>query len=110
MNGYLISFYTQQDRQHRGQPLGHWLIGLARELELRGATLSAALEGFGHSGELRSARFFEHAQQPLVVRIAATEDECARLFQRLDQEDFDLFYVKTPAELGHVGKRVARDA
>jgi len=59
MRGYQITFFTQQDRLHCGQPVGEWLVLLAREMGLRGATLLAADEGFGHDRRIRSAHFFE---------------------------------------------------
>ncbi|MBB3103426.1 DUF190 domain-containing protein [Azomonas macrocytogenes] len=105
MQGYLVIFFTQQNRQHHGHMLGDWLIKLAKELGLRGATLSAGIEGFGHIGKLHSACFFELADQPIEVRLAVTADECNRLFARLEQEDIALFYIKTPIELGFAGKQ-----
>ena len=59
MNGFQITFYTQQDRHHRGRPVAEWLMQLAAELGLRGATLTAAAEGLGHDHRLHSARFFD---------------------------------------------------
>src|ERR1035437_3438787 len=38
MNGYQITFFTQQDHRHNGKPVGDWLVHLAQELGLRGAT------------------------------------------------------------------------
>ncbi|MDA3297932.1 DUF190 domain-containing protein [Pseudomonas aeruginosa] len=104
MQGYLVMFFTQQNRRHEGKMLGDWLVDLAKELGLRGATLSTGIEGFGHTGKLHSAHFFELADQPTEVRLALTEEECSRLFSRLGQEDLALFYLKTPIELGFVGK------
>ena len=42
MNGYQITFFTQQDRRHRGKPMADWLVVLAGELGLRGATVIPA--------------------------------------------------------------------
>ncbi len=103
MNGYQISFFTQQDRKHKGKPLGDWLVHLAKEMGLRGATLIAATEGVGHDGRFHSAHFFELADQPVAVIMAVDEDESIRLFARLRAEGVHLFYVKTPVELGILG-------
>ena len=103
MNGYQITFFTQQNRRHRSKPLGDWLVQLAREMNLRGATLIPASEGFGHHGRLHSAHFFELADQPLEVLVAVTEDEAARLFARLRDEKLEIFYVKTAVEFGIAG-------
>ena len=103
MNGYQITFFTQQDKRHQGKPLADWLIHLARELNLRGATLIPGGEGFGHHGRMHSSHFFELADQPVEVLIAATEDEAQLLFTRLESEGVHLFYVKTAVEFGTLG-------
>jgi PII-like signaling protein len=104
MNGYQITFFTQQDHRHKGKPMGDWLIHLARELGLRGATLMAAGEGFGQHRRIHSAHFFELADQPLEVVMALSEEESNRLFERLRAEGAHLFYVKMPVEFGTLGE------
>lgn len=103
MDGYLLTFFTQQDRKHAGKPLADWLVQLARELGLRGATLVAGTEGYGHAGRVHSAHFFELADQPLEVQMAVTEEESERLFGRLRSEGVRIFYVKAPIEFGTLG-------
>ena len=103
MNGYQITFCTQQDRTHKGKPLGDWLVRFAKEMGLRGATLLAATEGVGHHGRVHSAHFFELADQPLQVIMVVDEEESKRLFERLAVEGVNLFYVKTPIEFGTLG-------
>jgi PII-like signaling protein len=103
MQGYQITFFTQQDRRHKGKPLADWLVHLAQELGLSGATLIPGNEGFGHHGRLHSAHFFELAEQPQEVVMAATAEETERLFERLKAEGVQLFYVKTPVEFGTLG-------
>ncbi|EJL00167.1 DUF190 domain-containing protein [Pseudomonas chlororaphis] len=108
MNGFLVIFFTQQNRRYHGKMLGDWLVDLANELGLRGATMSTAIEGFGHTGRLHSAHFFELADQPIEVRLALSEEESARLFERLEDEDIVLFYIKTPIEFGTLGKEARK--
>lgn len=103
MNGYQITFFTQQDKRHHGKPLADWLLHLAQEMGLRGATLIAGSEGFGHHGRIHSSHFFELADQPLEVLMAVTAEEAERLFARLETEGVHLFYVKTPVEFGTLG-------
>ncbi|MDE3735336.1 DUF190 domain-containing protein [Metapseudomonas resinovorans] len=108
MNGFLVIFFTQQNRRYHGKMVGDWLVDLANELGLRGATMSTAIEGFGHTGRLHSAHFFELADQPIEVRLALTEEESARLFERLEDEDIALFYIKTQIEFGTLGKEAKK--
>ena len=104
MQGYQLTFFTQQDRRHAHLPLGEWLVQEARRLKIRGATLIAATEGFGHGGRLHSAHFFELADQPQEITMAVTAEEAERLFARLRAEKIDIFYVKTPIEFGTTGE------
>ena len=103
MNGYQITFFTQQDKTHHGKPLGDWLIHLAKEMGLPGATMLSGVEGFGHHRRIHSARFFELADQPIEVVMAVSEDESERFFSRLRAKGVHLFYVKTPIEFGELG-------
>lgn len=104
MNGFQITFFTQQDKTHHGKQLGDWLIHLAKEMGLPGATMMSGVEGFGHHRRIHSARFFELADQPIEVVMAVSEDESERLFTRLRAEGVHLFYVKTPIEFGTLGE------
>ncbi|MDE2295173.1 MAG: DUF190 domain-containing protein [Gammaproteobacteria bacterium] len=103
MRGYQITFFTQQDRRHEGKPLGEWLMQLAKRLELQGATMVSAAEGFGASGRVHSARFFELGDQPIEVLMTVTEAQADRLFEHLRSAGVHLFYVKTVVEYGTLG-------
>ncbi len=103
MHGCQIIFFTQAGRLHRGQPVAAWLLQLARELGLRGATHIAASEGLGHDRQLHAAGFFELVDQPELVLMVTTEDECERLFARLADVSPAVFYVKTAAQFGTAG-------
>lgn len=100
MQGYQVTFFTQQDRKHEGKPLGTWLLEEALRLGIRGATLSTGAEGFGHDGRLHCAHFFELADQPVAVTLAVSAEEAATVFARLQEAGVKVFYVKTPIEFG----------
>jgi PII-like signaling protein len=104
LKGYQITFFTQQDKRHHGKPLGDWLVHLAKEMGLPGATLIAASEGFGHHRRIHSAHFFELADQPQEIQMAVSEEDTERLFARLKAEGVHLFYVKTPVQFGVLGE------
>jgi len=100
VNGYQITFYLEQNQRHQGKPLGEWLIALTQELQLHGATLQAALEGFGRSGRIHAAHFVELADRPMEFITVVTAEEAERLFARLRTEQVKLFYVRTAVEFG----------
>ncbi len=104
MHGYQLTFFTQQSRKHNGLPLGEWLLQEARKLGIRGATLTAANQGFGHDGKLHSAHFFELSDQPIEVIMALSETDAERMFARLYEEKINVFFVKTPIEYGMSGE------
>lgn len=104
MQGFQVTFFTQQDRKHGHQPLGEWLLQEARKLGIGGGTLTAASEGFGHDRKLHSAHFFELADQPIEVTVAVSAEEAKRLFERLRDEGVKVFYVNTPIEFGVTGE------
>jgi len=105
MNGYQITFFTIQGHRHKGKPVGDWLVHLAQDMGLAGATLLSAGEGFGHHRRMHSARFIELTEQPQEVVMIVTTEEADRLFERLENEGIRLFYSRTPAEFGMLGDR-----
>ncbi|BBF84951.1 hypothetical protein DLM_1327 [Aquitalea magnusonii] len=100
MQGYQITFYTRQDRNHGTTPLGQWLLELAQELAIGGATLNGAVEGLGHDGRLHAITMFDQSEQPLQVIMIVSQAEKARLLQRLQQEKVSIFYVAQAVEYG----------
>jgi PII-like signaling protein len=104
LQGYQLTFFTQQDRRHGWTPLGKWLLKEARNLGVGGATLSAAAEGFGRDGKLHSAHFIDMADQPLEVTMALSAADAERMFQRLREEKINVFFVKAPIEFGMTGE------
>lgn len=104
MNGYQLTFFTQQSRRHNHMPIGEWLLELAKRSGAPGGTLIGGGDGFDHLGHFHSAHFFELADQPLAITVSADEAACQRLMDALAQEDINLAYVKTPVEYGRVGK------
>jgi PII-like signaling protein len=104
MHGYQLTFFTQQDRKHHGLSLAQWLLEEARNMGISGATLITAAEGFGHDRKIRSTHFFELADQPIEVTMAVSAVDAERLFKRLQEEEINIFYVKTPIEFGMTGE------
>lgn len=105
MKGYQLSFFTVQNHKHQGRHVHQWLLQLAQDMGLRGATVIPASEGFGAHRRIHSAHFFELIDQPVEIVIAVTQDECDRLFAHLEAERVHLFYVKTEVEFGVLGER-----
>lgn len=103
MNGYHGVVFTAEGRHLGHKPLGRRFVETIRSLGINGATLTPGVEGIGRDGRLHSARFFELADQPVEVTVAVNSGQCDQLFARLENEEANVFYVKTPVEFGVVG-------
>ena len=103
MKGYQIRFYTRESDHHSHRPIGEWLLEQARRMELRGATLAKASEGFGPDHKLHSARFFDLSDEPVVVTMVVSEDEKELFFRRINKEGLKVFYTTLPLEFGMTG-------
>ena len=104
MKGYEITFFTQQDRLHGSKQISEWLLLTARDLGLRGATIVPGSEGYGHNRHIHSSRFFELADNPQEIVMITSYEESDLLFDHLQKEGVQLFYVKKPVEFGVLGK------
>jgi PII-like signaling protein len=110
MNGYQLAFYTTLGRRMQGKPIKDWLIGLARQLGIPGATVFAGIEGYGHDRRFHSAHFFELADEPILIVVVVTAAQKDQLLSRLDGEGCELFYVAQPVEFGTAGPAPAEHA
>jgi PII-like signaling protein len=104
MQGYQVTFFTQQGRHQHGKPLVDWLVHLSAELGLRGVTVIPASIGIGHDHQLHSVHFFELSDQPVVIIMVLEEEECERLFARMEAEKVNICYTKAAVEFGTLGQ------
>jgi len=107
MNGFQISFITEQNQRIEGKPATEWLMHLAKELGCTGATTFAGVESFGGDGRRHSAKFFELVDQPIEIMMAVTEQQATALFGKIRTTETRLFYIKIPVEYGELGTQAA---
>jgi PII-like signaling protein len=107
MQGYKISFITEQDQYLEGKPVSEWLMHLAKEAGCSGATTFAGVESFGSDGRRHSAKFFELVDQPIEIMIVVTPEQADAIFARIRVAETRLFYTKVPVEYGELGARAA---
>lgn len=103
MQGYQITFYSQLSVSQDGVPIHRWLLDVAKEMNLRGATVVNGREGLDHRGKIHSAGFFEIVDQPVLIQFILTAEESDQLFKYLENMETELFYVKLPVEFGVIG-------
>jgi len=104
MNGYQVTFYTEQNRRHGHQSVCEWLLSQVRELGIGGATVISAAEGIGHAGAHHAAHFLTLREQPIQIIMAVTEAEADQLLNRVAAEKVHLFYTKFAIEFGLLGE------
>lgn len=103
MNGFQVTFYTGESRRHGHTLVHEWLMATAKSLDIHGVTMTAGIEGVGRDGKLHSTQFVELADTPLEVTMAMTEAQSQALFEVLEREQANVFYIKTPVEFGVIG-------
>ncbi|MHA3083957.1 DUF190 domain-containing protein [Acinetobacter sp. ANC 5383] len=104
MQGYLLRFYTEQQVQYRGKAMYKWLLAVAQQFKIQGATVLTALESVGRQGASHSNHFFELVDQPIQVELIVTAQQADELLDYLQQQELSLFYVKIPVEFGSLGQ------
>lgn len=100
MQGYFVTFFTQQNRTHDGMQLARWLVEQAQALGISGATLFSGKAGFGHDGRFHSENYFDLEDPPLQVAMALAPEECDKLMARLREEGVRIFFTKSRIEFG----------
>ncbi len=101
MQGYLVTFFTQRNREVDGIPIASWIVEKAKKLSVRGATLFSGKEGFGHDGRFHSENYFDNEDAPMQVAMALTKEECDRLMNLLEENKVRIFYTKSGIEFGY---------
>lgn len=107
MQGYQVTFFTQQDRVHGHEPLAQWLLAQARALGIRGATVNGSLQGLGHDGHVHAVTMFDLGDQPVQVTMIVSEAEHERLFTHLASSGVQVFFMRSAVEFGTLGKTLA---
>lgn len=103
MNGYQLTFYTEQNRRHGHHTIIEWLLAEAKRLGIHGATVINCAEGTGHAGAHHAAHALRLADQPVQIVLAVTEDEADRILDIVRLQQVHVFYTRTPIEFGVLG-------
>ncbi len=104
MQGYQLTFFSQQGRTHHMLSITDWLLQEARAIGIKGATVAAAQGGYGRNGKYHSIHFFELGEQPVEVTMAVDSEQAERIFSRIEEEKLRIFYIKIPIEFGITGE------
>jgi PII-like signaling protein len=101
MQGTLLKFYVQEKSKLHGKLAYEWLLELARDAGLPGATVCRGIAGYGRHRVLHENQFFELAGDvPVEVSFAVSDAQADTLLGRLRNERVALFYLRVPAQFG----------
>lgn len=100
MEGFRVVFSALRGRKHNKTPICEWLMIEAKKLDIQGVTIVNATEGYGRDKTIRSALFFELADQPVEVVMLMSPEQCDKFFERIREEKLSIFYAKYKAEFG----------
>jgi len=105
MRGISLQFFIPEGEKHDGELLFEWLLEEAKKIGIPGGSAFRAVAGYGRHGVLHEQTFFELAGELPVEVIFITSAELAEQFlERLTRDGLNLFYAKTEAEFGILGR------
>ncbi|HZW59625.1 MAG TPA: DUF190 domain-containing protein [Woeseiaceae bacterium] len=83
--GKLLRIFVGENDKHDGMPLYEWIVRLARERGLAGATVLRGLEGYGAHSRLHTAKILRLSSDlPIVIEIVDTEDKIEAFLPQID--------------------------
>lgn len=84
-SGDLLRIYIGESDKHEGIPLYEWIVRIARESGIAGATVFRGLEGFGAHSRLHTAKILRLSSDlPIVVEIIDTADKIEAFMPMID--------------------------
>lgn len=82
----LLRVFVGESDLHHGKSLYEQIVLKARELNLRGATVTRGVMGFGANSRLHTAKILRLSEDmPMVVEIIDSEENLVRLLPFLDE-------------------------
>lgn len=96
----LTVFTSETATTPGGKVLVHAVVERAREEGLAGASILRGVEGFGHSGRLRTSRFPDIAVDlPVVIQIVDSDPRIEQFLPRLREMTGDELVIRQPVTL-----------
>lgn len=83
--GKLLRIFIGENDKHKGLPLFEWIVRMAREHGLAGATVLRGLEGFGARSRLHTAKILRLSSDlPVIIEIVDTEEKIETFLPLID--------------------------
>ncbi|MBE0612904.1 MAG: DUF190 domain-containing protein [Burkholderiales bacterium] len=105
MRGISLQFFVPEGEKHDSELMYEWLLEKAKKLGIPGGSAFRAVAGYGRHGVLHEQTFFELAGElPVEVLFITTTELADEFLAQLTREGMSLFYSRTEAEFGILGK------
>jgi PII-like signaling protein len=83
--GQLLRIFIGEDDKHEGIPLYEWIVKMARESGLAGATVLRGLEGFGAHSRLHTTKILRLSTDlPIVIEILDSPEKIENFLPLVD--------------------------
>lgn len=102
--GKMLRLYVNERDEYHGKPLYKAIMAKCQELNLAGATVFRALEGFGESTELHRHHLFT-SDQPIVITVVEAAEKAREALPVLQSMMNGGLIAITDVEVTVVSKR-----
>lgn len=102
--GSQLTLYANLSQRKGSRTAIEWILDVAKETGVHGATVVECSEGVDMHGRTHAAHFFELADEPAIVIFVASDPAIDTLLGKLAQGGVTLFYTRSRVEFGHLGE------
>ncbi|MGA7778253.1 MAG: DUF190 domain-containing protein [Paraburkholderia sp.] len=105
MKGSQLTLYAaNQSHRKLHKTVVDWVLDEVAKVGIHGATVTEVREGIDAHGRYHAARFFELADQPVAVMVAAPDAQVDALLESLRTARVRLFYTRCRVEFELLGE------
>jgi uncharacterized protein len=81
----MLRIHFGEDDKWQNKPLYEAIVNKCRELDIAGATVLRAIEGYGSSTLIHKHHLLRSSDRPLMVSVIDTEEKIQKLLPVLDE-------------------------
>lgn len=83
--GHLLRIFIGESDKHKGIPLYEWIVKMAKENGLAGATVIRGLEGFGAHSRIHTSKILRLSEDlPIIIEIVDTLEKIENFIPLID--------------------------
>ena len=83
--GHLLRIFIGENDKFEGKPLYEWIVQLAKENSLAGATVIRGVEGYGASSHIHTSKILRLSDDmPIIIEIVDVLEKIERFIPLID--------------------------